>query len=207
MNPEDERTSREIHVLPLTKARKSLIYFILRGDLPWFKILEGLTSPPRRSIKNHFLASKYILFKVNSKYVVEFTSWALSAGNKIDIWLHKSFPHHFTMQNLSSNLNTVFRARNQPVRMVRMGALCIGIVWQPSIFSGDKTTFLPATKVPVGTIIATAIFQIGVDRGVFLRPNVRVYICWFRWTSFPYYLNYLISLSKHEGQVQSGKAK
>lgn len=90
--------------------------------------------PPRRPIKNHFLTSNYILFKVNSKYVVEFTSWALRAGNKIDIWLHKNFPHQFTMQKLSSNLNTVFRTRNQPVRMVRMGALCIGIVWQPSNF-------------------------------------------------------------------------
>lgn len=188
--------------------RQEKVWYILFCVVTYLglKYLRGW-HPPRRPIKNPFLASKYILFKVNSNYVVEFTSWALSAGNKIDIWLHKTFPQQFTMQNLSSNLNTVFRTRNQTVRMVRMGALCIGIVWQPSIFSGDKTTFLPASEAPVGTVIATAIFQIRVDRGVFLRPNVRVYICWFRWTSFPYYLNYLISLSKHERQLQSGKAK
>lgn len=178
------------------KKNNNLAYFILYDDLPWIKIFERLTLPHRRPIKNHFLASKYILFKANSKYIVESTSWTLSAGNKIDIWLHKNFPHQFTMQKLSSNLNTVFKTRNRSLRIGRMGcSVCGGTVWQPSNFLWRQNNLPTSKESSSADGNSTSIFQIRADRGIFRSNQKQGYtfadlgrppsrIIWMTWLGF-----------------------
>lgn len=84
---------------------------------------------------------------------MEFTFLVVSSGNKIDVWLLKNFPHHFTMQNLSSNLNTVFKIRNQIFRDSKDGLYyVVELLDSLPIFSQEKIVFLLA-KVSFDVVI------------------------------------------------------